>query len=255
MSRYVVCYKWVVDEADIRIQDDLSVDMSRAQHKVSDFDRSAIEAAMRTAQGTEAEVVSLSFGEGTVQRSLKDALSRGPAKGYWITSETAAQADGRATAQALARGIEAIGDVSLVFCAEGASDTYARQVPGRIAALLDWPLVSSALSIEAEGEKLVAVRRLDDCLQTVEVSLPAVVSVLPEGFEPKAPGLKAVMEGGRKPTQELGCADIGADLEPRRTDVTLQGFAMRRKNIIHADGNIDEAVKATVSALRKDGVI
>ncbi len=48
--RYVACYKWVLDEADIRVLDDLSVDMSRAKGKISDFDRSAIEAAMRVVE-------------------------------------------------------------------------------------------------------------------------------------------------------------------------------------------------------------
>ncbi|MDR3308108.1 MAG: electron transfer flavoprotein subunit beta/FixA family protein [Coriobacteriales bacterium] len=255
MSKYVVCYKWVLDEADIRILDDLSIDTSRVKGKVSDFDRNAIEAAMRTAEKTGVTVLSLTFGDNEVHRSLKDVLSRGPAEGYWIGDAAAATADGRVSAHVLAKGIEAIGDVSLVFCAEGASDTYARQVPGRIASLLDWPLVSSVLSVEVEGEALTAVRKLDDCLQTVEVTLPAVVSVLPEDFEPKVPSLKAVMAGGRKPSHELPCVSLGVDLRPRRDEASLQGFVTSRKNIIHKELGVEEAVRQTVAALRKEGVV
>jgi electron transfer flavoprotein beta subunit len=255
VPKYVVCYKWVADEADIRILDDLSVDLSRAKYKISDFDRSAIEAAMLVADTTGAEVCTLAFGGTEVSASLKSALSRGPVEGYWIASEAAEQADGRVTALALASGIKAIGSISAVFCAEGASDTYARQVPGRIAAQLDWPLISSVLSFAIEGDVLTAVRKLDDCLQTVQATLPVVISVLPEGYEPRTPGLKAVMEGGRKPSTELSCSELGLDLEPRRHDVNTRGFIMSRRNIILKDLEAQEAATQLAAALRKDGVL
>ena len=268
LRRYVACYKWVLDEADIRIADDLSVDVSRAISKVSDFDRSALEAAMRaseTAQAQDAgiEVHSLTFGNAEVSRSLKDALSRGPAEGWVIASDAAEAADGRVTAQALAAGIRAIGDVGCVFTAEGASDTYARQIPARIAALLDWPLVSSVLNLSIEGDVLTVTRKLDDCLQKVRVNLPAVVSVLPEDFEPRTPGLKAVMAAGRKPTYELGASELGFDpadtqaapLVPKRCDASQIGYVTDRKNIIFKNMSAEEAAGEVVAALRKEGVI
>jgi electron transfer flavoprotein beta subunit len=267
-QRYVVCYKWVVDEADIRIADDLSVDMSRARYKISDFDRSAIEAAMRAcessaANGVEAEVHALSFGGSEVSSSLKDALSRGPAEGWVIITDAAKTADGRVTAQALSAGIKAVGTVNCVFAAEGASDTYARQIPARIAALLDWPLISSVLDMHIDGDVLTATRKLDDCLQKVQTTLPAVVSVLPEGYEPRTPGLKAVMAAGRKPNHELKGDELGFDpddtaealLTPIRRDASLVGYAASRKNIIFKDMATAEAVASVASALRKEGVV
>ena len=255
MTKYLVCYKWLLDEADIRIKDDLSVDTSRAKYKISEFDRSAIEAAMSVAKSTGADVHTLSFGNSETARSLKDALSRGPAEGYWIASDAADEADGRATANALYGGIQAIGDISAVFCAEGASDTYARLVPGRLAALLDWPLVSSVLSLGIDGDVLTAVRKLDDSMQTVKVTLPAVVSVLPENFEPKVPGLKAVMDGGRKPAHQLETSTLGLDISSRRKGASAKGFVMSRKNIILKELGAEEAAEATVASLRKEGVV
>ncbi len=271
MQRYVVCYKWVLDEADIRVLDDLKVDMTRAKGKVSDFDRSAIEAAMRAAEAQGAgesqdkalEVHALTFGDAEVTRSLKDALSRGPAEGWTIAGEAAKTADGRVSAQALAAGIKAIPNVSCVFAAEGASDTYARQIPSRIAAILDWPLISSVLTLKIEGDELIATRKLEDCLQNVRVTLPAVVSVLPEDYEPRTPGLKAVMAAGRKPTHELGSAELGFDpndvaspmLSPKRLNVSQIGYAAARKNIIHKGLSADEAAQSVASALRKEGVV
>lgn len=75
MSTVVACYKWVVDEADIRIGDDLTVDVSRARKKISEFDRSAIEAAMHAAEEMNAQAVTLTYGSEDVKTSLKDCLS------------------------------------------------------------------------------------------------------------------------------------------------------------------------------------
>lgn len=255
MAKYLVCYKWVLDEADIRVKDDLSVDTSRAKYKTSEFDKSAIEAAMSAARDTGAEVYTLSYGNSEAARSLKDALSRGPAEGYWIADVSADQADGRSTAKALYGGVQAIADISAIFCAEGASDTYARLVPGRLAALLDWPLISSVLSLEINGDMITAVRKLDNSLQTVKAAMPAVISVLPENYEPKTPGLKAVMEGGRKPAHELEISGLGTDISPKRESACAEGFVMSRKNIILKDLSAQEAAATTVASLRKEGVI
>ena len=187
MSKIVACYKWVLDEADIRINADLSVDFSKAKGKISDYDRNAIEAAVKLAAAVGAKPVGLTFGSSKTRQSLKDALSRGLEEAFWVKAEEAENADGAVTARALAAGIKAMGDVVLVVCAEGASDTYARQTAPRIGALLDLPVVTSVLRVNIEGNTVTAVRKLDDSLETVKFELPGVISVLPEAFQPTIP--------------------------------------------------------------------
>lgn len=254
MSNVVVCYKWVADESDIRISDDLSVDISKAHHKISDFDRSAIEAAMRATENTDDGVIALTYGTEDVKSSLKDALSRGPEKACWIASEQAERADGRQTAKALAEGVKTIGDVSLVFCAEGSSDTYARQVGPRIGAVLDWPVITSVSSLSLEGNRLTAQRKLEDVVQTVQVDLPAIICVLAEGFEPRVPGLKAIMSAGKKPTEQLDANQLDIPETLSRRD-SLKGFAMSRKNLIIAEDDLSVAVDELVKAMRAEGVV
>ena len=254
MSNIAVCYKWVADESDIRIGDDLSVDVSNARHKISDFDRSAIEAAMTVAQDTDNTVVTLTYGTADVKSSLKDALSRGPEKSYWIASDTAGEADGRRTSKALAAGVKAIGDVSLVFCAEGSSDVYARQVGPRIGADLDWPVITSVESCSLEGTTLTARRKLEDVMQTVQVETPAVVCVLAEGFEPRVPGLKAIMSAGKKPNTQLDAESLDTEEALAQSD-ELKGFAMSRKNLIIIEEDMAVAAEELAKALRAEGVL
>lgn len=255
MSNVIACYKWVLDEADIRINPDLSVDTKKASGKISDYDKNAIEAAVQAASSVGGKAVSLTFGNAKAKQSLKDALSRGLEEGYWIKTDAANNADGVVTAKALAAAIKKIGDYSLVFCAEGASDTYARQTAPRIGAILDLPVISSVSKIDIQGNTLTAVRKLDDCMETVKVELPAVVSVLPEANTPSIPGLKAVMAAGKKPVTEFKGEDLGIDLTPKTKVSDVKGYVMNRKNIIFSEGDAAEKVKELAAALRKEGVL
>lgn len=255
MSNIIACYKWVADEADIKINADLSVDIKKAKGKISDYDRNAIEAAVQAAGSLGGKAISLTFGTATAKQSLKDALSRGPEEGYWINAEEATQADGAVTAKALAAAIEKIGNYSVIFCAEGASDTYARQTAPRIGAALNLPVVTSVVSMTFDGNSLTAIRKLEDSLETVQVELPVVIAILPEANEPEIPGLKAVMAAGKKPVTEYGAADLKIDFIPRSKVTSVKGYVMNRKNILFTEGSAEDQVKELATALRKEGVL
>lgn len=255
MSTIVACYKWVTDEADIKINADLSVDLSKAKGKISDYDRNAIEAAVQLASQSGARSVGLTYGSGKTKQSLKDALSRGLEEAYWIKDEAADMADGNLTAQALTAGLVKINEVSLIVCAEGASDTYARQTAPRIASALDLPAVTSVCQLTLEGQTLTAVRKLDDCLQTVQVDLPAVIAVLPEAFQPTIPGLKAVMAAGKKPVTEWEAMEMGLDFQVERQLAEVKAFAQQRKNIIMTGEDAKAKVAELKGYLKKEGVL
>ena len=259
MSNVIVCFKWVKAEDDLRIDPaTLAVDLSKAKGKISDYDRNAIEAARIASEAAGGETIALTFGSGDAKTALKDALSRGPKQAYWVNDASAENADGFVTANMLAEAIKKIGSYSLVVCAEGAADTYAHQVGPRIGALLDIPVVSFVKEMKVEGNKLTAVRKLEDSLEQVEVDLPAVVTVLPEINAAPIPGLKAVLEGGKKPVTELTLQDLGlADVDTkRRTEVvSFKGCSMSRKKVLITEGDSKERVNALVSALKKEGVL
>ena len=90
MPKCLVCYKWTLDEQDIKIKpEDQSLDSSRAKGKISDFDRNAIEEATMLVEKLGGAVDALTYGTAAVKQSLKDALSRGPGKAYWIADGSA----------------------------------------------------------------------------------------------------------------------------------------------------------------------
>lgn len=255
MSKIVVCYKWVKDEADIRINADLSVDLSKAKGKISDYDRNTIEAAMQAAAAQNSKAVALTFGTAKAKQSLKDALSRGPEEAYYINGEEALKADGAATAKALAAAIKKIEDVNLVICSEGASDTFARQTAPRMGVVLEWPTITSVVKLEFSGNTLTATRKLENIMEVVKVELPAVIAVLPEINSAPIPGLSSVIAASKKPITEFKTGDLGIDLTPKTAVSELRGYAMNRKNIIFKEGGASERVELLAAALRKEGVL
>ncbi|OPX84822.1 MAG: Electron transfer flavoprotein subunit beta [Pelotomaculum sp. PtaB.Bin104] len=255
MKNIVVCYKWVADEVDIRINEDLSVDFSKAKSKISDYDKNAIEAASRAAKSVGGKAIGLSFGSDEVKASFKDVLSRGLDEGVWVKASDAEKADGAVTARALAAAIAKIEDVAMVVCAEGSSDNYARQIAPRIGAILDWPVITSVCGMEFDGNSFTTTRRMHDCMQTVKTELPAVVAVLPEINPAPIPGLKAVMEARKKTIVEYSANELGIDLTPEVDVLEIKGYVSDRKKVILSGNTNGDKISNLLNALRKEGVL
>lgn len=258
MLNIIVCYKWVLDEQEIRVNaGSMTLDTSRASCKISDYDRNAIEEAARLAERYGAAVSGLTYGGDPVKQSLKDALSRGMDSAYWIHDESAVHADAFVTANILAAAIGKIGKHDIILCGEGASDTYAQQAAPRLAALLGIPAVTFVSKLAVEDNKVVATRKLGDCTEVCTVPFPAVVSVLPEINQPRIPSLKQVLGAAKKPVTEWRANDLGLDsakLEPKVKVTSLKGYAMSRKNVILKDDPANSITKL-VASLAKEGVL
>ncbi len=259
VPRTVVCYKWVTAEGDLRVDPATrEVDTSRARSKVSDYDRNTIEAARIAAGQLGGELVGLTFGGPGAKGSVKDVLSRGVDRAVHVVADEGVRADGHVTARVLAAQIGAMADVGLVLCTEGASDTYAHETGPRLAQVLGWPVVTNVRELRVEDGRLHAVRDLGAEAETVECALPVVVTVVPEVAPAPIPGLKAIMAGGRKPSEQVAVGDLGlsTDALAARTRVTsFLGYVAERRHVRIDEGAPAERVAALVAGLSQDGVL
>ena len=118
-------------------------------------------------------------------------------------------AESAVAAEALARAIQKVGEYDLILLGEGSADNYSGQVGPRLAELLDLPQVTFVKSLAVEGNRLKAVRNLEDYLEVVEVEFPAVVTVMSEINEVRIPSVTQILKAARKPKQELGLSELG----------------------------------------------
>lgn len=254
--KIVVCYKWVLDEADIVIdQENQALDTKRAKYKISEIDRNALMlgSELNTDDG---ELVALTVGK-DVKNSLKDVLSRGADKAYFVEID---QLGSAATAKVLAAAIEKIGDVDLVLCGEGSSDQYSQQVGPRIAALLGWSLVTYASSVTSENDQLTVLRKLEDDVETVKVRTPAVLSVVSEINQPKTPSMKQILAARKKPSEELKISDLNLTDEALETSVKVisMGPAVikrRQVRLNEGDVSISQAAGKLAKLLKENEIV
>ena len=258
MPNCLVCYKWTLDERDIKINpSDLSLDSSRAKGKISDFDRMAIEEATLIVEKHGGAVEALSYGTAAVKQSLKDTLSRGPGKAYWIADASAENADAVVTTNVLAAAIKKLGSYDLILCGEGSSDAFNQQTAPRIAALLGLPCLSFVNKLSITGDVVSVTRKLPDRTEEVSVRGPVVVSVLSEINKPRIPSLKQVLGAAKKPNQEIKIADLGLkpeDLQPKTVRRSVKGFVMQRKNVIYKETNLADNVAKLNASLAAEGL-
>jgi electron transfer flavoprotein beta subunit len=119
--------------------------------------------------------------------------------------------DSYATACALPAAIRQIGDVALILTGRQAADDAAGIVGLGIAELLRIPAVTFAADVRLAGGKLVVERALADATETVECTLPALVTVSHEVGAVRHPSLRETMKAARKPMQTWSPADLGLD--------------------------------------------
>jgi len=258
MPKLLVCYKWTLDEKDIKVNpDDLSLDASRAKGKISDFDRNAIEEASLIVEKQKGTADALSYGTSAVKQSIKDVLSRGPNKAMWIGDVSAENADGFVIAEVLAAAIRKFGPYDLILCGEGSSDMFYQQTAPRLAQLLGLPCISFVQQMTLAGDVLYATRKLGDCIEQVSVKGPAVVSVLSEINKPRIPSLKQVLGAAKKPNQEVKISDLGLtpdQLKPKAVRKSAKGFVMNRKNVIFKESDAAVNVAKLAASLAAEGL-
>lgn len=210
MPNIIACYKWVVDEADIKVEGNGALNFERAGRKISEYDRNAIEAAVQIVEAAGGSVAAVSLGGPEVKNSAKDGLSRGPDRAILALDPRFADADAVTTALGLARAIgTTAGPFDLILCGEGSGDVYGQQVGPRVAELLGIPSITFVNRLNVTATGVVAERKLEDGVEVVEADFPVLVTVLPDLNKPRIPGLKQVMGAAKKSVQVLDAAALG----------------------------------------------
>ena len=254
MPTMIVCFKWVVDEAYIRKGSSGDLDFSAVDFKISEYDRNAIEEAVRLKEAHGGKVVVLTVGPPGAAKGVKDALSRGSDEAVFVADASFENLEPSQTAELLAAAIRTrIPDYDLIVCGEGSGDLYAQQVGARLAEHLSIPCVSFVQKLAVGGGSLTAERKVEQYTEITSAPLPALVTVLPEINSPRIPGVKDTLTASRKPVATVGKGDLPPVGEPRLQTI---GLAAARMDRTCEKFGADEAELARFAdALRKKGVI
>lgn len=220
--KIIVAIKRVVDHhVQVHPRTDHSgVELAGARMSINPFDENALEEAVRLKErGLASEVTAVSFGDQTVQESLRQALALGATRAIW--GQLPAACDQLAIARLL-HHIVRREQASLVLLGKQAIDEDAGQTPQMLAALLDWPQAVAVSTLDVDGELLTVDREVDGGTESLEIRLPAVLSADLRLNAPRFLKLPDLMKAKRLPIETLDCAALGLELDARTDTIRVE---------------------------------
>lgn len=254
MLRIITCFKWVIDQADIKpAPGSRELALERAAYRISDYDRFAIEEAVILQEQYGGSTAAITVGTPAARKSLKDALSRGPEKAYFVNDSSFDNLEPSQTSSILASAIRTGLEYDLIICGEGSGDLYAQQVGPRLAEALDIPCTTCVSKLTIYGQQLIAERKVEDGIEVVAIPLPALVTVLPEINVPRIPGLKDTLAASKKPVLEITAADLGQSFEPCLQTISILAATMERSGVKYTSEPGD--ISKFVDTILKTGAI
>ncbi len=207
----VVCIKQVPDTQEVRL-DPVTHTLKREGVKaiINPFDLYALEEALRIKDAREATVTVLTMGPPQAEAALREAMGYGADAAVLLSDRAFAGADTWATALTLAKAVTKLGPADLIFTGKQAIDGDTAQVGPMLAAILDIPYAAWARKLTFGSDGALRVERLlDHGYDAVEVTLPALITVVKEINEPRVPSFKAKLRAKKEPIPVWGLADLG----------------------------------------------
>jgi electron transfer flavoprotein beta subunit len=229
--KVLVPIKRVVDfTVKVRVKSDGSgVDLDNVKMSMNPFDEIAVEEAIRLKErGLATEIVAISIGSVACQETLRTAMAMGADRGILVETETDLQP------LAVAKALKALvlkESPQLVILGKQAIDDDANQTGQLLAALLDWPQATFASKLELADGKAVVTREIDGGLETLEISLPAVITTDLRLNEPRYTTLPNIMKAKKRPLDVLKVADLQVDVTPRLATLKVEAPRPRKAGI------------------------
>ena len=220
--KILVPVKRVVDyNVKVRVKADGSgVDLANVKMSMNPFDEIAVEEAVRLKEaGIATEVIAVSCGVAACQETLRTAMAIGADRGILVDC-----GDVDLQPLAVAKLLKALCDKEqpqLVICGKQAIDDDANQTGQMLAALQNWPQATFASKVVIANGKASVTREIDGGLETLDITLPAVVSTDLRLNEPRYATLPNIMKAKKKPLDTVKPADLGVDVTPRLTTLKV----------------------------------
>ena len=233
--KVLVPVKRVVDyNVKVRVKSDGSgVDIANVKMSMNPFDEIAVEEATRLKEGGKVtEIIAVTCGVAQAQETLRTAMAIGADRGVLV--ETGAEIEPLGVAKVLQR-LAVEEQPQLIILGKQAIDDDSNQTGQMLAALLGWPQATFASKVVLEDGKVTVTREVDGGLETVQLTLPAIVTTDLRLNEPRYVTLPNIMKAKKKPLTTVKPEDLGVDVTPRLKTVKVAEPAKRSAGVTVPD--------------------
>jgi electron transfer flavoprotein beta subunit len=235
-----------------------TVALESAPRKTSDFDRNAVEEAVRIRERHGGTITAISVGAPTAREALRDALTIGADAAVLVTDAAIPSFDTRAVGRALAAVSRTLGGFDIFLFGEGSSDHFSGLVGPRVAAELGVADVAYVRKLTIEDGGIVAEKDLERELEIVRAPFPVVLTVGQEINTPRLPTFMATLKASKKEIREMALGEIGLDPSALGAASRIDRVAVPEvpRKLVQISGSTpEEAARALVAALRSEGAL
>ncbi len=230
--KVLVPVKRVIDyNVKVRVKADQSgVELANVKMSMNPFDEICVEEGVRMREaGTAEELIAVSIGVQQCQETIRTALAMGADRGILVQTE--AEMQPLAVAKILAALVERE-KPDLIILGKQAIDDDSNQTGQMLAALLGWSQGTFASKLALADGKAEVVREVDGGLETVSVTLPAVITVDLRLNTPRYASLPNIMKAKKKTIDVLTTDELGVDVAPRLTTIKVEEPTKRDAGVI-----------------------
>lgn len=247
--KILVAVKRVVDyNVKIRVKSDNSgVDLANVKMSMNPFDEIAVEEAVRLKEsGVATEIVVVSVGPTQCQETLRTALAIGADRAILV--ETDAELQPLAVAKIL-KALAEKEQAQIVILGKQAIDDDSNQTGQMLASLMDIPQATFASKVVVADGKASVTREVDGGLETIAITLPAVITTDLRLNEPRYVTLPNIMKAKKKTLEIVKPEDLGVDIAPRLKTLKVEEPPKRSAGVMVAD------VAALVDKLKNEAKV
>jgi electron transfer flavoprotein beta subunit len=226
--KILVPVKRVVDyNVKVRVKSDQTgVELAGVKMAMNPFDEIAVEEAVRLKEkGVVTEIIAVSVGIAAAQETIRTALAMGADRGILVETDVAVEP------LAVAKILKAIADreqPGLIILGKQAIDDDMNATGQMLAAFLGWPQGTFASKVVIEDGTATVTREVDGGLETVALTLPAIITADLRLNEPRYASLPNIMKARKKPIDIVKPGDLGVDVAPRLTILKVVEPAKRQ---------------------------
>lgn len=228
--------------------DGSGVDLANVKMSMNPFDEIAVEEAIRIKEAGKAEeIIAVSIGPAKSQETLRTALAMGADRAILVEVDEGIDVEPLAVAKILKAIADEEGSGIVMLGKQSISDD-SNQTGQMLAALMGRPQGTFANTVEVEGDSVTVKREIDGGLETVKLSLPAIITTDLRLNEPRYASLPNIMKAKKKPLDTKAPGDYGVDIAPRLTTTNVSEPPVRQA------GEKVEDVDALVAKIKALGI-
>jgi electron transfer flavoprotein beta subunit len=256
MNIYVLMKRTFDTEEKITLENG-AINVDGAEFIINPYDEYAVEEAIRLKEAHGGEITVVSVGGEDCEKELRTALAMGADKAVLINIEDDIEVTDQFTTAQLLFEYMQDKEYDIIIGGNVAIDGGSGQVGPRLAELLDIPQVTTITKLEIDGETVTIERDVEGDVETIETSLPLLVTAQQGLNDPRYPSLPGIMKAKKKPLDELEIDDLDIDeddVEPKTK--TLEVFLPPARGAGKVlEGETEDKVKELVSLLRTEAKV